>query len=174
MSDSGWIQTFTGKKFYPLNPNPDDVCIEDIAHALSMICRYNGHCSRFYSVAEHSVIVSRHVKPEFALRGLLHDSAEAYISDLTKPVKEQIQIFKSIEINLEEAIFKKLGLDWTIAGSENVHDADLRILMDEKSQLLNHDIDWRWSAEPLGVEIECWSPDLAETRFLERFRELTA
>lgn len=64
-----WIQTFTGRRFWPLDPRPEDVCIEDIAHALSLKCRFGGHCTRFYSVAEHSVHVSNYVPAEFALWG---------------------------------------------------------------------------------------------------------
>src|SRR5690554_7094997 len=83
-----FIQTYTGRRFYPLDPNPADVCIEDIAHALSRITRFNAHINaEWYSVAEHSVHVSRIVPPEYALAGLLHDASEAYIADVSRPVK---------------------------------------------------------------------------------------
>ena len=62
-----WMQTYTGRQFWPIDPRANEVHIEDIAHALSMMCRYNGHCRTFYSVAEHSVLVSQHVPPEHAL-----------------------------------------------------------------------------------------------------------
>ncbi|MFG0247924.1 MAG: phosphohydrolase, partial [Phycisphaeraceae bacterium JB051] len=77
-----WIQTYTGKAFYPLREDPGIIDIRDIAHALSLQCRFNGHCSDFYSVAQHSVHVSEVVPQAFALWGLLHDAAEAYMSDL--------------------------------------------------------------------------------------------
>ena len=72
-----WIQTYTGRQFWPLDPRVDEIHIEDIAHSLSMRCCYGGHLTDFYSVAEHSVLVSLHVPQEFALWGLLHDAAEA-------------------------------------------------------------------------------------------------
>jgi hypothetical protein len=62
-----WIQTATGRPFWPIDPRPEDIDIEDIAHALSMLCRFGGHCLRFYSVAEHSVLLSQYVAPEHKL-----------------------------------------------------------------------------------------------------------
>jgi len=82
-----WIQTFTGRRFRPRNPAPDDFDIRDVAHALSLLCRFNGHCRVFYSVAEHSVRVSRICPPPAALWGLLHDLGEAYIG-----AKEPIEV----------------------------------------------------------------------------------
>src|ERR1700724_2684254 len=89
--DGGWQQTFTGRRFYPLSPRVEDVCIEDIAHALSNICRYGGHCREFYSVAQHCNMVSDWM-PEFKLEGLLHDSPEAYIGDMVRPVKHSAEM----------------------------------------------------------------------------------
>jgi uncharacterized protein len=83
-----WIQTYTGKQFWPLSPLPEDIVIEDIAHALSMQCRFGGHVRTFYSVAQHSVHVSLLVEPQYALWGLLHDAAEAYLVDLPRPIKK--------------------------------------------------------------------------------------
>jgi hypothetical protein len=91
-----WIQTFTGKQFWPLDPRPDEVYIEDIAHALGNICRFNGHCLRFYSVAEHCFHVSHKVVPGLALMGLLHDAAEAYVCDVVRPVKPYLKEYKKI------------------------------------------------------------------------------
>ena len=76
---SGWIQVHSGGRFFPLEPDLDDISITDIAHSLSMVCRYGGHCLRFYSVAEHCVLLSHTVDPEFARWALLHDAAEAYV-----------------------------------------------------------------------------------------------
>ena len=73
-----WLQTFTGKAFFPLDPRPEEMDIFDIAHALSNLCRYGGHCNKFYSVAEHSVLVSilcrLYYGEQVALQGLLHDA----------------------------------------------------------------------------------------------------
>ena len=88
--------TYTGKEFYPLDPNPADIDIKDIAHALSNCCRFAGHIKSFYSVAQHSVIVSELCEPENALAGLLHDASEAYLSDIARPVKytEQMEGYR--------------------------------------------------------------------------------
>src|ERR1700744_4853571 len=99
---NGWIQTFTGKKFSPLAPRPEDVDIRDIAHALAMKCRFNGHCSPFYSIAEHSVRVSWLLEQQGkreALWGLMHDAADAYLPDLGAPIKNHFHLHdgKNIE-----------------------------------------------------------------------------
>jgi hypothetical protein len=82
-----YILTATGKKFWFDDPQPEQVCIEDIAWALSNLCRYTGHCRWFYSIAQHSVGASFIVPARFALEALLHDAAEAYITDLNAPLK---------------------------------------------------------------------------------------
>lgn len=87
-----WIQTFTGKQFWPLTPKAEDVCIEDIAHALAFKCRFGGHCKTFYSVAEHSCRVAEILRPEHQLIGLLHDAAEAYLPDVAAPIKSAIGV----------------------------------------------------------------------------------
>ncbi len=90
-----YIATYTGKQFYPLDPRPEDVCLEDIAHSLSNLCRFTGHTDtdRFYSVAQHSVICSTIVAPEAALLALLHDAAEAYLGDISRPLKRDLYVF---------------------------------------------------------------------------------
>ncbi|MBF0612521.1 MAG: hypothetical protein HQL55_15470, partial [Magnetococcales bacterium] len=77
-----WIQTFTGRQFWPLAPVLEHIHVQDIAHALSLLCRFNGHCQKFYSVAEHSLHVATILPPELAGWGLLHDASEAYLADL--------------------------------------------------------------------------------------------
>lgn len=167
-----WIQTYTGKQFYPLDPDHNNVCIEDIAHALSMNCRFNGHCKKFYSVAEHSVYVSYYVRGEYALNALLHDAAEAYISDLTRPVKHQIKEYRDIETNLDSCISVAFGL-WAGLGYDEIKEIDNKILMDERIQLFDTFIPWSNEYKPIGVNIECWTPAQAEDLFLKRFKELT-
>jgi uncharacterized protein len=85
-----WIQTYTGRRVYPLDPSPEDIDIADIAHALSNVCRFTGHVREFYSVAQHSVIVSECVPAPFALLGLMHDAPEAYIGDISRPLKKSL------------------------------------------------------------------------------------
>ena len=92
-----WIQTFSGGCFWPLDPRSSEVDIHDIAQSLAMTPRYRGHTVRFYSVAEHSVLVSRAVPPEYALWGLLHDAAEAYTADIPSPLKRSIAEWPTIE-----------------------------------------------------------------------------
>lgn len=167
-----WMQTFTGKAFYPLDPKASDVCIEDIAHALSMMCRYGGHSVRFYSVAEHSVHVSWNVPSEDALWGLLHDSAEAYCGDMIRPMKRFIPEYEKAEAAIMLTICERFGL--TLPMPEMVKYIDNAILGDEKDAVLApcaHD--WGLRYPRLGATILGLAPSLAETLFLNRFAELT-
>lgn len=106
-----WIQTYTGKKFFPLDPDPELICIEDIAHSLAMQCRYNGHTRRFYSVAQHSVILASKFFKSHDLRfaALLHDASEAYLSDVPLPIKHlpQFTFYREAEDRLQRMIFAK-------------------------------------------------------------------
>ncbi|MDO4254358.1 MAG: hypothetical protein Q4C81_04310 [Kocuria sp.] len=92
-----WMQTYTGRRFYPLDSRPEDVDVVDVAHALSMQCRYNGHVRLFMSVAEHCVLVSRLVPSEHALWGLLHDATEAYVGDMVRPLKLHMPEYRAVE-----------------------------------------------------------------------------
>lgn len=164
-----WMQTYTGRQFWPIHPRPDEINIEDIAHALSMMCRYNGHCRTFYSVAEHSVLVSRHVPPEHALWALLHDASEAYIADIVRPAKRFIAGYCEVEARIMDAVCERFGLLPVMP--DEVRRADMAILADEMPVLLG--IPSTLDEPALGVEIVGWSPWLAEKRFLSRYAELT-
>ena len=129
-----WMQTSIGGRFYPGNPRVDDINERDIAHALSLICRYAGHIARFYSVAEHCVLMSRAVSPENALTALLHDATEAYMSDVPKPVKNVLPGYVALEERVWTVIAMKFGVDLEIP--REVHDADKRILVNEVEALL--------------------------------------
>jgi hypothetical protein len=87
-----YIVTYTGRRFHFLDPKIDEISIEDIAHALSNVCRFTGHTKRFYSVAEHSCLVS--ALCDNRLEGLLHDASEAYMSDLSSPLKMLVPDYK--------------------------------------------------------------------------------
>lgn len=113
-----WIETASGNHIDAVNPNPLKININDIAHALSMQCRFVGHCKKFYSVAEHSCFVANIVngmvarelggeKPKLVLRALLHDAAEAYVGDLARPYKILASDLREVELNLQEIIYKK-------------------------------------------------------------------
>lgn len=169
-----WMQTFTGQAFDPMNPDPTKISIADIAHALSMSCRYGGHVNQFYSVAEHSVNVSLHVPPEYALWGLLHDASEAYIADIVRPVKKRMPEYKLVEDKLMEAICLRFHL-LPMTQPAVVSDIDLRLVIDEKAELLGPP-PMPWGAieglEPVGADIKAWSPSTAEYEFLKRFHQL--
>jgi 5'-deoxynucleotidase YfbR-like HD superfamily hydrolase len=130
----GWIETFTRRKVTPMDLSAEMICIEDIAHSLSRLCRYNGHTAGFLSVAEHCVHVSKIVAethPEFALEGLLHDAAEAYLGDMVRPLKHlpEMQVFRDADERAEAAIAGKFEL--TYPWPKVVHDADRIRLMVE-------------------------------------------
>lgn len=169
-----WIQTYTGRKFYPLNPSADDISILDIAHALSMKCRYNGHCERFYSVAEHSFHVSHQVPQEHAMWGLLHDAAEAYLPDVPRPIKPHLPGFRELEASIMVCVVRcfapYLG---GLSEPESVKRADTAILADEMAQLMGEPpAPWNLPEPPLGVTLHCLTPEHAENAFLRRFAEL--
>jgi len=132
-----WIQTYTGKKFSLINPQPEDVNITDIIESLSKQCRFVGHCNTFYSVAQHSVLVSNIVKDKFA--GLMHDAAEAYTGDTSKPLKVVIESlcgksFREILNRIEVVVADAFGLSWP--PSLEIKEADLVLLVTEKRDLM--------------------------------------
>lgn len=167
----GWIQTFSGRKFWPLDPREEDVAIEDIAHALALQCRFGGHCLRFYSNAEHSVLVSHHCGAD-ALAGLLHDGSEAYLLDMLAPIKPLMPDYKAAEKRCQAVIYRAFGLADVVPPA--VKRADMRLLKAERDQVMAQTPD-RWIIDdeaPLEVTIRCWSPSVAEVAFLDRFAEL--
>jgi hypothetical protein len=169
-----WMQTFTGRQYWPCDPRSAEVFIEDIAHSLSMQCRYAGHCISHYSVAEHSVHVARWLQrkygPEMAIHGLLHDATEAYVVDVPRPLKPSLTNYKEIEERNWQAIAARFNLAWTLP--PEVHDADNRIIADELVNM--HPMEWHAHYNtPLGVRIGCWSPKDAEYEFLRTFEDLT-
>jgi uncharacterized protein len=127
-----WLQTYSGKCFWPLDPRPEEVDIYDIAHSLSMTCRYSGHCKEFYSVAEHSILLSRVVSPQNAMWALLHDAAEAYSSDIPRPLKKSLPDWKIMEKRIMDAVCIKFSLP--LEEPEEVRYYDLAITSDEKKR----------------------------------------
>lgn len=170
-----WMQTFTGLQFWPLSPDPRSIVIEDIAHALANQCRFAGHCIKFYSVAEHSVHVSRSIvgNPRDALWGLLHDAAEAYLVDVPRPLKPYLANYSDIEASIMSAVCRRFGLGTVMPAA--VKQADNRILNDERDQnLFPPPRAWAGDKTPLGVQLQLWSPDRAEREFLDDFHALTS
>lgn len=184
VSGAAWIQTFTGKKFFPLEPKVEDVDIRDIARALSLLCRFGGHCKEFYSVAQHSVLVSKHCDPIDALWGLLHDASEAYLMDLTRPVKHELRRqsagfswFDLIETKLMTTVCTKFNLVHT--EPESVKKADLLLLCTEARDLMAPS-PHKWTSlealegKILEDKIVPMHPALAELEFLNRYEELSS
>lgn len=169
-----WIQTHSGVQFWPLDPRVSEINIEDIAHALSLQCRFGGHCNTFYSVAEHSVRVSYAVPPIDALWGLLHDAAEAYLVDLPRPIKrfsEMGALYREIEGRLMACVCLRFGL--CLIEPQSVKQADVALLMTEKCDLMAMEPKpWEDTAEPLAERIEPLSWEWAKLAFLERFARL--
>lgn len=172
-----WLQTYMGKAYWPADPRPEDVHIMDIAHALANACRFGGHCSRFYSVAEHSVLVSHLVPPADALHGLLHDATEAYLVDVPRPVKMMLDGYKELEELNWRAIAARFGLDPTMP--ESVHDADQNVLLAERNALLGpspEGLEWALGIDPhhrpANVRVIGLSPGDARVLFWNRFYEL--
>lgn len=167
-----WIQTYTGVKFYPLDPRPDEIRLKDIAHALSLQCRYAGHCLQFYSVAEHCVRVSRAIAAvdaggDVAAWGLMHDAAEAYLVDLPRPIKRYSQmglLYREIEDGLMRAICWRFGLSQDEPGV--VSHFDTVLLATEKRDLMGPSAPWQLGVDPLPEHIEPWLPVRAEEEFL--------
>jgi hypothetical protein len=168
-----WMQTYTGRQFWPMDPNPTDVDPLDIAHALSLLCRYNGHVDRFYSVAEHCVLMSHAVPAEDALWALLHDATEAYVGDMIRPLKHSMPDYRAAEDRVMFVIAHRFGLTSTTM-PDSVKDADNRILLTERDRLMDrHGPKWDVDGlEPLPVEVQGWDPMWAEARYIDRLLEL--
>jgi len=168
--------TFTGQKFYPFDPRPDEIYIKDIAHHLSLICRFGGATPWFYSVAEHSLWVSKLSPPPDRLWGLLHDAAEAYLGDMIRPVKRHpgLAPFIRAESVLLSAIMRKFGLPPEQPAS--VRNAD-ELMLGIEGYNLNGHIPDNCTADPdycRNIKFHLsLSPIQAERQFLARFQELT-
>lgn len=167
-----WMQTATGGQFWPIDPRASEIDINVIAHALSMQCRYAGHCIKFYSVAEHCVHMARFVSNPNKLWALLHDASEAYLVDVPRPLKPHLPGYYEAEKRVMEAVIIKFDLA-PIMPSE-VKSADNRILVDERAQnMVQTGHQWVSDGlEPLGVILRYWSPEEAEIYFLDAFKKL--
>lgn len=173
------LQTFTGRAFNVLAPRVEDIVIEDIAHALSLICRFGGHISSFYSVSQHSVLASVIVPPEAALWALLHDASEAYLGDVVTPLKETAALrpYKGVEAQLQRLIYQAFGLSGE--EPEAVRAADVALVVLEADALLPGGPQpwieqYRGTVPMPDVRILPVPSDHAERAFLKRFRQLTS
>ena len=173
-----YITTVTGKHFYPLNPNPQDIDIEDIAHALSLICRANGHFKYFYSVAQHSIACSeeaaeRGYSLEVILGCLLHDVSEAYLCDVTRPVKKHIPQYLRAEEKLQDVIWKRfIGRDLTDIEQEQIFEIDDHILSQEFHLLMPEDLNEDYFILQSECACEYQDPREVKERFIQFARIL--
>jgi len=128
-----WMQTFTGRQFWPLDPRPEEICIEDIAHSLSMYCRFGGHCKEFYPVGEHSLFVMRLVPEKDKLQALLHDAPEAYLGDVINPLKRMLPEYQRAEHAVWLAVCERFDISPCL--SEAVRYADRIAVMTERRDI---------------------------------------
>jgi 5'-deoxynucleotidase YfbR-like HD superfamily hydrolase len=155
-----WIQTYTGKRFTPFDPQMEDIDIQDIAEGLSKECRFAGQISQFYSVAEHSVRVSWLLAPRLltqehktlALYGLLHDASEAYMKDMPKPIKDApgMEFYRAAHRLLQATIYNAFGLSSSVP--QAVKQADMQMLVSEAHALLPFGPVDDWARAATGIE----------------------
>lgn len=180
-----WMQTFTGKIFHFDDYDYFDFRIEDIAHSLSLQCRFNGHCKRHYSVAQHCVLGSYYADDDIELHFLLHDASECYLSDVVRGLKPSVYInfkgtnfltYKDLEYYYLKDIYRALNL--TPPNEEQatrIKDLDNRMLATEARDLFIKQPGWDIDdIKPFMNVIEPWNPDVSEVQFLAYYRRLTS
>lgn len=157
-----WFQTYSQKKFFPLDPRVEEIDIADIGQSLSKLCRYNGHCRYPYSVGQHSLCVSLIVgkrAPEHALWGLLHDAAEAYVGDMVRPLKHThaMGAFRDAEAGVMIQVAEHFGL--AFPEPDIVKEIDDRILFSEADHILHGGYEL-WGVKGLPIRDDEWPDDL--------------
>ena len=172
------IQLASGKFFNFETCTAADIQIADIAHHLSMLCRFTGAVREFYSVAQHSVLVSHIVPREFALVGLLHDATEAYINDLSRPMKLLTPEYVAYEKeHLWPLVAERFNLPLILPPC--IKEADNIALVTERRDLMpvpvGYTDEWDWARDinPLPYYINPQSPAWAKTGFIQRWEHLT-
>jgi hypothetical protein len=166
------ITLASGRLFDFLDPHGSEFDIEDIAHGLAQVCRYAGQCRSFYSVAEHSMLVADVVR-DHPYEALMHDAAEAFIGDVTRPFKQLLPEYRRIEAVVEDAIVERFGLD--PRARAEVKRADLRVLAAEQAQVMAAGCaDWAAQAgiDPAPVQVRNLDPQSAKREFLTRHAQL--
>lgn len=155
------IKTFSGLYMNVFEPTEDMICIEDIAHGLSNICRFAGHTPQFYSVAQHSVLCARQAPKDYKLQALMHDASEAYLLDMPRPIKRRLPEYKRIEDNLMRVIAQKFNIPYPLDSVIKKVDMDM----------LQHEYDSMMKDDRNG-KVYYWTPKLAEDMFLSMFKKL--
>lgn len=177
MTDA-WFTTFTGKVFGPRECEPSDICVEDIAHSLSNICRYGGHCKTFYSVAEHCERLTLLVPPPLKIHALLHDAPEALTGcgDVVSMIKHNVfPVIGTFEKILLNKVYQRFELCiLTAQGEHELSKAENVLLAMEVRDLMHESCLAYWTLPELPKKdvIIPWSPGYAEYRYLERFKGL--
>lgn len=176
-TSKAFIATYTGKKFFLLEPRIEDIDVIDIAHSLAMQCRWTGHCRHHYSIAQHAYYCSLIGPEEEAFQRLHHDDSEAYIADMNRPLKHYTEAgaaYKKVEKPLQDLIYDAMGL--SRIEHESVHLADHAMLYAEKSQIMGYLFDeaekWTPDEAQANIKIEQWTPEYAEHMYLKRHWEL--
>lgn len=192
-----WLATVSGGKVYLLDPRPSDIRLADIAHGLSNLCRYGGQCGCFYSVAEHSVLVSRIAEDlagkflydgevvtahqrasvrRWAYVGLLHDASEAYLQDIVQPLKRNLSDYGRIERRMMGAISSAFGIDWGLFSHSLIVEADRVALLTECRDLMAHHPGSTWNPGTLEPHptfpVVGLLPEQAKVLFTDRFKEV--
>ncbi len=168
------VSTKSGRRVALLNPSPSQIVIGDIAHGLAHQCRFNGQTNKFYSVAQHSLLVASILPRELRLAGLLHDASEAYLGDVVQPLKDLLPEYQAIEANFCEVLGERFGVN--LLHNDAIKYADLIVLATERRDLMPMDMaDWSSIAgiTPMSSTIKPMSPDAAAAQFMEMFFTLT-
>lgn len=165
------MTTYTGLVINPLDPDPDKIVIEDIAHHLALECRYNGACKFLYTVAQHSVIGSHYVSFDDRLAFLLHDASEAYMRDLVHNIKYNIPFYREAEERLQKVIYKKFNI--VDFDQEEIKRVDYALMAAEVKVLMSSTQGWVFPWPALDVNIIEWPWRMAEDLFLDNYYRLT-
>ena len=175
----GCITTYSGEAFDPAQPDSKKIHIADIAHALSLLCRANGHFKRFYSVGQHCVncaleAQARGYRPQVQLACLLHDASEAYLADITRPVKEHLAIYLELEARLQGAIYNKyLTEDLSQAEWEGVQDIDNQMLLYEFQVLMPKRVFSQQAQLQGSPQMEQLPFETVQNQYLDLWRQLS-
>jgi uncharacterized protein len=185
-TEASWTQTYSGKAFAPMSPTLDMVCIEDIMHGLSNVCRFSGQTQEFYSVAQHSVLVSQiistlpafeplsvHERRPLLLASLLHDASEAYIVDVPTPIKRHLHGYLEIEEGVMRVIAQKFELDFALFSNPLIKQADTIALATEKRDVMGPEPQpWVELPPPWPHKITAMPCFAAKKHFAMRFEQL--
>ena len=180
MAIENFVETRSGKRVSVTDPQPHQFDIKDIAYALSNTCRFNGHCSGFYSVAEHSVAVALRLPRNLRLAGLLHDATEAYLGDIPSPIKQYLADYRQLEATFEAAIVRKFDLELTANDWQQVKEADIDALFTEAHFLIpSKGSDWAYFQGPVVHKVNydlkpvCLPPQHAFQLFMGLYYDLS-